>query len=71
MRHTTGAKSSWVPAGCGSQIERSGQDVIFVAKGQESAAMAQGSQDQGAVGTANPEEDSPNMIVYRKTCGPQ
>uniref|UniRef100_A0A8B9J8B0 Regulator of G-protein signaling 6 n=1 Tax=Astyanax mexicanus TaxID=7994 RepID=A0A8B9J8B0_ASTMX len=28
--------------------------------------MAQASQEQGAVGTADPEEDSPNMIVYRK-----
>lgn len=28
--------------------------------------MAQGPRDQGAVGTADPDEDSPNMIVYRK-----
>ncbi|XP_060771765.1 regulator of G-protein signaling 6 isoform X4 [Neoarius graeffei] len=28
--------------------------------------MAQASQEQGAMGTADPEEDSPNMIVYRK-----
>lgn len=28
--------------------------------------MAQGSGDQRAVGTADPEESSPNMIVYRK-----
>ncbi|XP_051951745.1 regulator of G-protein signaling 6-like isoform X1 [Xyrauchen texanus] len=28
--------------------------------------MAQASQDQGAVGIADPDEDSPNMIVYRK-----
>ncbi|XP_066550423.1 regulator of G-protein signaling 6 isoform X2 [Amia ocellicauda] len=28
--------------------------------------MAQGHKDQGAVGTADPDEDSPNMIVYRK-----
>ncbi|ROI33866.1 hypothetical protein DPX16_20380 [Anabarilius grahami] len=29
--------------------------------------MAQASQDQGAVGVADPDEDSPNMIAYRKT----
>ena len=28
--------------------------------------MAQGSGDQRAVGIADPEESSPNMIVYRK-----
>ncbi|XP_076734011.1 regulator of G-protein signaling 6 isoform X3 [Maylandia zebra] len=28
--------------------------------------MAEGSKDQGGTGTADPEEDSPNMIVYRK-----
>uniref|UniRef100_A0A671MYS7 Regulator of G-protein signaling 6-like n=1 Tax=Sinocyclocheilus anshuiensis TaxID=1608454 RepID=A0A671MYS7_9TELE len=28
--------------------------------------MAQASQDQGAVGIADPDEDSPNMIAYRK-----
>lgn len=28
--------------------------------------MAEGSRDQGSVGTTDPEEDSPNMIVYRK-----
>ncbi|XP_073340093.1 regulator of G-protein signaling 6 isoform X6 [Pagrus major] len=28
--------------------------------------MAEGSKDQGGVGTTDPEEDSPNMIVYRK-----
>ncbi|XP_018582800.1 regulator of G-protein signaling 6 isoform X2 [Scleropages formosus] len=28
--------------------------------------MAQGSRDQGGVGTADPDDDSPNMIVYRK-----
>uniref|UniRef100_A0A8C1NYH9 Regulator of G protein signaling 6 n=1 Tax=Cyprinus carpio TaxID=7962 RepID=A0A8C1NYH9_CYPCA len=28
--------------------------------------MAQASQDQGAVGVADPDEDSPNMIAYRK-----
>ncbi|KAF3844765.1 hypothetical protein F7725_007928, partial [Dissostichus mawsoni] len=28
--------------------------------------MAEGSKDQGGVGTSDPEEDSPNMIVYRK-----
>ncbi|XP_030625504.1 regulator of G-protein signaling 6-like isoform X3 [Chanos chanos] len=28
--------------------------------------MAQGSRDQGSAGTADLEEDSPNMIVYRK-----
>lgn len=28
--------------------------------------MAEGSRDQGGVSTADPEEDSPNMIVYRK-----
>ncbi|XP_078134308.1 regulator of G-protein signaling 6-like isoform X6 [Sander vitreus] len=28
--------------------------------------MAEGSRDQGGVGTTDPEEDSPNMIVYRK-----
>ncbi|KAJ8341488.1 hypothetical protein SKAU_G00337790 [Synaphobranchus kaupii] len=28
--------------------------------------MAQGNRDQGGVGTADPDEDSPNMIVYRK-----
>lgn len=28
--------------------------------------MAEGSRDQGSVSTADPEEDSPNMIVYRK-----
>ncbi|XP_035278624.1 regulator of G-protein signaling 6-like isoform X2 [Anguilla anguilla] len=28
--------------------------------------MAQGSREQAGVGTADPEEDSPNMIVYRK-----
>lgn len=28
--------------------------------------MAQGSGDQRAVGTADPEESSPNMIVYCK-----
>ncbi|KTG02374.1 hypothetical protein cypCar_00009648 [Cyprinus carpio] len=29
-------------------------------------SMAQASQDQGAVGVADPDEDSPNMIAYRK-----
>ncbi len=29
-------------------------------------SMAQVSQDQGAVGIADPDEDSPNMIAYRK-----
>lgn len=28
--------------------------------------MAEGSRDQAGVGTTDPEEDSPNMIVYRK-----
>ncbi|XP_071392600.1 regulator of G-protein signaling 6-like isoform X6 [Centroberyx affinis] len=28
--------------------------------------MAEGSRDQSGVGTTDPEEDSPNMIVYRK-----
>ncbi|KAM4723548.1 regulator of G-protein signaling 6-like isoform 2-T2 [Anableps anableps] len=28
--------------------------------------MAEGSKDQGGTGVAEPEEDSPNMIVYRK-----
>uniref|UniRef100_A0AAQ5XB17 Regulator of G protein signaling 6 n=1 Tax=Amphiprion ocellaris TaxID=80972 RepID=A0AAQ5XB17_AMPOC len=28
--------------------------------------MAEGSKDQGGTGTTDPEEDSPNMIVYRK-----
>ncbi|CAM4693704.1 unnamed protein product [Leuciscus chuanchicus] len=28
--------------------------------------MAQASQDQGAVGVADPDDDSPNMIAYRK-----
>lgn len=28
--------------------------------------MAEGSRDQGGVGITDPEEDSPNMIVYRK-----
>ncbi|XP_051730347.1 regulator of G-protein signaling 6 isoform X2 [Ctenopharyngodon idella] len=28
--------------------------------------MAQAAQDQGAVGVADPDEDSPNMIAYRK-----
>ncbi|XP_069574761.1 regulator of G-protein signaling 6-like [Brachyistius frenatus] len=28
--------------------------------------MAEGSKDQGGTSTADPEEDSPNMIVYRK-----
>uniref|UniRef100_A0A4W6EQD4 Regulator of G protein signaling 6 n=1 Tax=Lates calcarifer TaxID=8187 RepID=A0A4W6EQD4_LATCA len=28
--------------------------------------MAEGSRDQGGAGTTDPEEDSPNMIVYRK-----
>lgn len=28
--------------------------------------MAEGCRDQGGVGTTDPEEDSPNMIVYRK-----
>ncbi|MGH0135621.1 UNVERIFIED_CONTAM: hypothetical protein FKN15_058226 [Acipenser sinensis] len=28
--------------------------------------MAQGPKDQGGVGTADPDDDSPNMIVYRK-----
>lgn len=28
--------------------------------------MAEGSRDQGGIGTTDPEEDSPNMIVYRK-----
>ncbi|XP_013867754.1 regulator of G-protein signaling 6 isoform X4 [Austrofundulus limnaeus] len=28
--------------------------------------MAEGSKDQGGTGTSEPEEDSPNMIVYRK-----
>uniref|UniRef100_A0A3B1IIB6 Regulator of G protein signaling 6 n=1 Tax=Astyanax mexicanus TaxID=7994 RepID=A0A3B1IIB6_ASTMX len=35
-------------------------------EGKRGGAMAQASQEQGAVGTADPEEDSPNMIVYRK-----
>ncbi|MEQ2277139.1 hypothetical protein XENORESO_020626, partial [Xenotaenia resolanae] len=29
--------------------------------------MAEGSKDQGGTGAIEPEEDSPNMIVYRKT----
>lgn len=32
--------------------------------------MAQASQEQGTTGTTDPEEDSPNMIVYRKV-GPR
>lgn len=28
--------------------------------------MAEGSRDQAAGGATDPEEDSPNMIVYRK-----
>lgn len=28
--------------------------------------MAEGSRDLGGVATSDPEEDSPNMIVYRK-----
>lgn len=28
--------------------------------------MAEGTRDQGGVGAADAEEDSPNMIVYRK-----
>lgn len=28
--------------------------------------MAEGSRDQGSVSAADSEEDSPNMIVYRK-----
>ncbi|RVE57117.1 hypothetical protein OJAV_G00213100 [Oryzias javanicus] len=38
--------------------------LLFVAKA--SVKMAEGSKDQGGVGTTDPEEDSPNMIVYRK-----
>ncbi|KAK1796087.1 hypothetical protein P4O66_009171 [Electrophorus voltai] len=30
------------------------------------ASMAQTSHEQGSAGTADPDEDSPNMIVYRK-----
>lgn len=37
--------------------------------------MAEKTRDQGSVGTTDPEEDSPNMIVYRKVrltaCGLQ
>lgn len=33
---------------------------------QDWVKMAEGSKDQGGVGTSDPEEDSPNMIVYRK-----
>ncbi|MFT7801983.1 regulator of G-protein signaling 6 isoform X1 [Arapaima gigas] len=36
---------------------------------QKTAGMAQGSRDQGGVGTADPDDDSPNMIVYRKVGG--
>lgn len=28
--------------------------------------MAEGSRDQGSVSATDPEDDSPNMIVYRK-----
>lgn len=28
--------------------------------------MAEKTRDQGSVGATDPEEDSPNMIVYRK-----
>ena len=33
---------------------------------KKGSSMAQSSPEQGAVGTISPEEDSPNMIVYRK-----
>lgn len=32
----------------------------------QKSSMAQASQEQGAVGIADPDEDSPNMIAYRK-----
>lgn len=39
---------------------------VCVLCGRTQVKMAEGSRDQGSVGTTDPEEDSPNMIVYRK-----
>lgn len=39
---------------------------VCVLSGRTQVKMAEGSRDQGSVGTTDPEEDSPNMIVYRK-----
>ncbi|KAF4071127.1 hypothetical protein AMELA_G00281490 [Ameiurus melas] len=39
----------------------------IVVEDDKAESMAQASQEQGAPGTADPEEDSPNMIVYRKS----
>lgn len=40
--------------------------VVHLFFWQDRIKMAEGSKDQGGVGTTDPEEDSPNMIVYRK-----
>lgn len=40
--------------------------VVHLFLWQDWVKMAEGSRDQGGVGTADPEDDSPNMIVYRK-----
>lgn len=39
---------------------------VCVLSGRTQVKMAEGCRDQGSVGTTDPEEDSPNMIVYRK-----
>lgn len=39
---------------------------VCALSGRTQVKMAEGSRDQGSVGTTDPEEDSPNMIVYRK-----
>ncbi|CAL8291053.1 unnamed protein product [Gadus morhua 'NCC'] len=36
-------------------------------KGPKAGRMAEGSKDQACVGAIDPEDDSPNMIIYRKT----
>lgn len=40
--------------------------VVHLFLRQDCVKMAEGSRDQGGVATTDPEEDSPNMIVYRK-----
>ena len=39
---------------------------MYFCSASEDSRMAQGSGDQRAAGTADPEDSTPNMIVYRK-----
>lgn len=57
-------KSFWVPLLSIKALYCVYLVILFL--WQNWVKMAEGSRDQGGVGTTDPEEDSPNMIVYRK-----